>query len=77
MICIQGGLIYHIEEIVFTINKVKSDILAITEIWLNINTPNEAVNIDGYTFCRKSKPAELKGAQGTYAVVFPLMKCVF
>ena len=46
----QGGLLHHLEEIMYTINKLKPDILAVTETWLNISVPTEAVDITDYTF---------------------------
>ena len=60
----QGGLLCHLDDIICTINKLKPDILAISETWLNEDTPTEAVTIPGYCFCRRDKPNNFIGAQG-------------
>ena len=60
----RGGLLYHLDEFTYILNKLRPDVLGILETWLNSSTPSEAVAVHGYSFSRRNKPDDLCGAQG-------------
>ena len=60
----NGGLLHHLDELTSLCDLFKPDVLAVSETWLNQNTPTDCANIIGYDFLRRDKPKDLIGAQG-------------
>ena len=60
----NGGLLYHLEELSRLCDKIKPDVLAITETWLTKDTMDNCVSIEGYDLVRRDKPGNFIGAQG-------------
>ena len=60
----QGGLLCHFDSVKDFVSDYKPDVLCLTETWLNKDTSDDTIQLDGYNIDRRDNNNTFQGEQG-------------